>query len=433
MRDILVSLIIFGGVPFVLSRPYIGVLLWSWLGYMNPHRLTYGFAFNFPFSQVVAAATLIAIVFSSEKKKIPWHPIVVFWLLLVLWMNVTTLFSINHDEAISEWNRTMKIMLMVLITLLLMQKRERLHLLVWIIAMSLAFFGVKGGIFSLATGGNYKVWGPAYSFIEGNNELALALVMTIPLMRYLQLTTENKWIKRGILIAIGLTAISVLTSFSRGALLASTMMALFLAWKSPNRARMFAGMVLVVPIILSLMPQTWWDRMNTIQSYQEDGSAMGRINAWHFATNLALDRPLVGGGFQAFSKDLFKKYAPVPDDFHDAHSIYFEMLGEQGFVGLILFLLVGAATFITGNGIIRDVKDRADLSWARYLASMIQVSLIGYATGGAFLGLGYYDLPYHLVAIMAVTRRLVTEAVSTETPAQIGSMGARVNASGMMR
>ncbi len=433
MRDIIITLIVFGAVPFILSRPYIGVLMWSWLGYMNPHRLTYGFAFSFPFSLVVAATTMLAIVFSSEKKKIPWHPIVFIWLMLVIWMNVTTVFSLNHADAVNEWDRTMKIMLMVLVTLLMMQTRERLHALAWVIAFSIGFFGIKGGLFSLATGGSYKVFGPADSFIEDNNTLALALVMTIPFIRYIQLTARNKHIRRGAMIAMGLCAIAVLTSFSRGALLASAAMGIFLAWKSPHRVRMFAAMIVIVPILLSLMPQAWWDRMNTIKTYDEDASAVGRINAWHFAFNLALDRPLVGGGFQSFSRDLFQKYAPNPEDFHDAHSIYFEMMAEQGFVGLLLFLSLGAGTFFTGSGIIRDTENRPELAWARHLAAMIQVSLVGYATGGAFLGLAYYDLFYHMVAIMAVIRHLVTQEIAAKPQKQPAALAARVDASGMMR
>lgn len=418
MRDIIIALIVFGSVPFILARPNVGVLVWSWLGYMNPHRMAYGFAYNFPFSMVVAAATLVALMFSSEKKRIPWHAITVVWIMLVVWMNVTTIFSLNHDAAVSEWNRTMKIMLMVLITLMVMSSRERIHALVWIIALSLGFFGLKGGLFSIATGGQYRVWGPDYSFIQDNNTLALALVMTLPLMRYLQQTATKRYVRWGMIAAMGLTAISIVTSFSRGALLAGTVMAVFLAWNSRYRARMFLAILLFIPIMLSMMPQAWWDRMGTIQSYDQDASAMGRINAWYFAFNLAVDRPLVGGGFQAFSPELFHKYAPDPEDFHDAHSIYFEMLAEQGFVGLLLFLMLGSIAFFTAGRTVRLAGAEPSLQWARELAAMLQVSIVGYATGGAFLGLAYFDLFYHLVALVLLTRaavaRQLTETASSE-------------------
>lgn len=414
MRDIIIALVVFGAVPYILTRPHIGVLVWSWLGYMNPHRMTYGFAYSFPFSTVTAIATLAGIVFSSEKKTMPWSGALVAWILFVIWLNVTTPFALNPAEAMYEWDRTMKTMLMVLITLLVINTQERINALVWIIVLSLGFYGVKGGIFSLATGGNYRIWGPESSFIEDNNSLALALVMTLPLMRYLQLRAKNKYLRWGMLASILLTAVSILTSFSRGALLAGSIMAVFLAWKSQYRLRMFLAMLVLVPAMLAMMPQAWWDRMNTIQTYDQDASAMGRINAWMFAYNLALDRPLVGGGFKAFSQELFYKYAPDPEDHHAAHSIYFQVLGDHGFVGLLLFLLLGGMTLLTGRWVIKHTRDRPDLLWAHDLAGMLQVSAMGYAAGGAFLSLAYYDLFYHIMALMIILKYMVRQIIAQE-------------------
>lgn len=414
MRDIIIAAIVFGALPFILARPHVGVLVWSWLGYMNPHRLSYGFAYNFPFSMVVAMATLAAIVFSSEKKRMPWHPVVIIWLSFVVWMGVTTLFAFNEQAANAQWAQSMKIMLIVLVTMLAMNTPERVRSLVWIIVISLGFFGVKGGIFSILSGFQYRVWGPPDTFIEDNNTLALALVMVLPLMRFLHMTVTGKWLKRFLLASMGLTAISILTSYSRGALLAAGMMALFMAWNSRYRARAFIALLLIAPIMLSLMSDKWWDRMGTISSYDQDASTLGRFNAWNFAFNLAKDRPFVGGGFQTFTRELFYRYAPDPLDFHDAHSVYFEVLGEQGFVGLLLFLSLGVGTYFTGNWVMRRARERAELAWAHDLASMLKVSLVGYAVGGAFLGLAYYDLIYHLMALMMLTRMLVNDALVAE-------------------
>jgi len=155
--------------------------------------------------------------------------------------------------------------------------------------------------------------------------------------------------------------------------------------------------------------------MSTIESYEEDASAMGRINAWYFAYNLASDN-FMGGGLGAFSKDLFQYYAPNPSDFHDAHSIYFEVLGEQGFVGLILFLLMGMFSWFNSMFIIKEAKNIPDLDWAENLAKMLQVSLVGYAVGGAFLGLAYFDLPYHILALLILTREIVEKETSYLSP-----------------
>ena len=120
MRDLLILVIVFGSLPFILRQPYIGVLMWSWLGYMSPHRLTWGFAYDFPFAQLVAIATLAGLFLTKEKKHFPVTGLTVTWLLFIFWMNVTTITSLYPDLAWKEWDRTMKIQLFAIITLLLM-------------------------------------------------------------------------------------------------------------------------------------------------------------------------------------------------------------------------------------------------------------------------------------------------------------------------
>ena len=404
MRDIIIFLVFFSLVPMVFYRPYIGLLLWSWIGYMNPHRLSYGVAYSFPFAALGAGITFVAFIFSKEKKTFPINAVTVVWMLFVFWMLITTIVSLIPANAWPEWERAMKIQLMILMTLLLVNDRTKLIHLIWVVVFSIGFFGIKGGVFTILTSGGALIWGPPGSFIEGNNELALALIMILPLIRFLQMYITNKWMKRVMLVCIGLCALSILASYSRGAFLAISVIGLFFWFKSNKK--LLSGIIVVVIAIgaLSMMPSQWWERMDTIETYDEDGSALGRINAWYFAFNLAVDRPLVGGGFRAFSLSLFPLYAPDPEDFHDAHSIYFEVLGEQGFVGLFLFLLMYFLAYREGSKTIRLAKGKPDIKWAGDLAAMTQVGLIGYAVGGAFLGLAYFDLPYHLMSILVLTK-----------------------------
>ncbi|MDH5646887.1 MAG: putative O-glycosylation ligase, exosortase A system-associated [Candidatus Heimdallarchaeota archaeon] len=407
MRDI-VLLIVFTFFIFkVFRHPHYGVLIWSWISYMAPHRLTYGFAYSFPFAAVTAGITLISLVFSKEKIKIPVTAITVVWILFVLWTSITTLVAMVPEHAVFEWERSIKIQFMVGVTLLLINNKEKLNQLVWIIVLSIGFYGIKGGIFTLLTGGSWMVWGPQGTFIEGNNELALAMIMILPLLRYLQLQTENKWIKRGLIIAMGLCALSILASYSRGAFIAASAITLYLWLKSRKRVVLGIAMVVVILASLLFLPKGWFDRMGTIKTYEEDASAMGRINAWWFAYNIANERPIIGGGFHVFNRELFLAYAPEPEKFHDAHSIYFEVLGEHGYVGLMLFLLLYYLVLKNAKWIIKNTKDNINLLWARDLASMVQVGLIGYAVGGAFLGLAYFDLPYHFMAIIVILRIIV--------------------------
>lgn len=412
MRDLLVFCIVLGSLPLIFMRPWIGIIMWCWLGFMSPHRLTWGFAYNFQFSALVAAVTLVAVAVSSEKKRIEFAPILVIWVAWVLWMNVTTVFALTEDSFWHDYDRSMKIQLFSFLTIMLINTEKKVEALMWVTTVSLGFFGIKGGIFSILTGGNFLVWGPPGSFLEDNNALGLALVMTLPLMYYMYTHNHQRWIRMGYLGAMALTSLAILTTHSRGAFLALIAMAGFLWLKSRKKAMVGLALILAVPLLIGFMPEHWLERMHSIKNYKSDGSAMGRINAWWFAWNLALDHPITGGGFGTFTKKLFLTYAPNPEDHHDAHSIYFEVLAEHGFVGLFLFLSLGAGALLMAGRTVRMCKKVPQLLWAADLNRVVQVSLVGYAVGGAFLGLAYFDLYYHLVAIVVLTRAIVNRRLA---------------------
>src|SRR3990172_10874138 len=160
LRDIFVTAVVLISLPLILSKPYIGIYVWSWLGYMNPHRLSWGFAYTFPFAFIVGLTTLAGLLFSRESKRIPWTRESILLLLFILWMLVTTFFAFYPELAWPQMEKVAKIQLMIFLTLILINTREKLHTLVWIIALSLGFYGIKGGIFTVLHGGVYEVRGP---------------------------------------------------------------------------------------------------------------------------------------------------------------------------------------------------------------------------------------------------------------------------------
>ncbi|MDI6745950.1 MAG: putative O-glycosylation ligase, exosortase A system-associated [Rhodocyclaceae bacterium] len=410
MRDLILTAFVFGSIPFILRNPFIGLLMWVWLGIMNPHRFTWGFAYSMPFAMIVALCTFIAMLIHVKKlNSFPVDRVAIILVLFVLWLGVSPLFSYHPDKEWDLWLRAFKIQFMVLVSLLLVTDRRQLHWLTWVLALSVGFFGIKGGLFTVLSAGAHRVWGPAQSFITDNNTLALALIMTVPLFRYLQLHSDNRWVRRGCVAALVLCVIAAIGSQSRGAFLALAAMSLFLFIKSRKKGLIGVLVLLALPVAWFLMPESWTERMASIRNYDEDASAMGRINAWWVAWNLAVDRFPIGGGFVLDSADVFLRYAPDPSNIKVAHSIYFQILGEHGFMGLALFLLVFWLAWLNGGWIMRTTKGKPGLLWAHDLAAMCQVSLIGYAVGGAFLSLTYFDLPYYIVVILIVLRRLVRE------------------------
>jgi putative inorganic carbon (HCO3(-)) transporter len=420
MRDILVTLIVFGSLPYIFKRPYYGAIIWIWISVMNPHTQGWGFARTFPFAAIVAVTTLLAMLSKPKEIRFPNSPAVKVFLTFVLWMVVTTAFSFYPEDNLAALNKVIKIMGMTLVIWMLVRTREEIEGVIWAVAISLGYYGVKGGIFTVQTGGEFRVWGPAATFIEGNNEIALALIMTVPLMLYLLRLVHHKWGRRGIIAAAGLCALASLGSYSRGAAVALAGM-LFILWlKSPRKVLLGTIMLMLIPLALLFMPQQWHNRIDTIDNYEEDASAMGRINAWKMAFNLANDRPLVGGGFNIYDPFIFNRYAPNPEDIHAAHSIYFQVLGEHGYVGLLLYLLLYWLVWRDGAWILRHARGVESLEWAAALARMIQVSMMGFLIGGAFLSLVYFDVPYYLMVAMVATRRLVDETLKAPHAALAG-------------
>lgn len=406
MRDILVTVIVFGSLPFILRSPPVGALMWIWISVMNPHTQGWGFATQFPFAYIVAVATVVSLIFSRQEKTLPLRPVTLTLLAFVVWMNITAPLGFFPEESTGQWTKVMKIMLMTFVTLVAIRNQRDLHRMIWVLVISLGYYGVKGGLFTIRSGGTERVWGPEGSFIGDNNAIALALIMTIPLMLHLRQNSANQWVRRGMWAPMMLSALAALGSYSRGGLLAIGAMALFMLGKSRQKMRTAMLFACAAPLLLIFMPQRWTLRMDTIENYQADESAQGRLNAWHMAFNLASDR-FFGGGFTIYEPAVFLQYAPNPTDVHAAHSIYFQALGEHGFVGLGLYVLLGVLTWRSASWIIRNTARRQHLHWAHSLATMIQVSLAGFAVGGAFLSLLYFDVPYYLMVAIVATRTLV--------------------------
>lgn len=406
MRDIAVTLFVLIGCIYTLKRPYVGVLLWSWLSYMNPHRLCYGFALNMPFAQITAIVLMISMILSKEKMKVPLNLIIFVWILFIFLMGLTTFFAYFPDDAALQFIQVIKIQIVVFLTMMLVTDIDKLNKLIWVIVLSIGYYSVKGGLFTLLTGGGYRVWGPGGTFIEDNNGLAVAVLMIVPLMVYLYQTNEKKWIKQGLLAAIVFSLFTILGTQSRGALIAIVAVGIFYWTKS--RAKLGSGILIVILAVLlfSFMPESWHQRMGTINDYKADGSAMGRINAWYYAFNAA-NHHLLGMGFESWSPQTFALYAPNPYDVHAAHSIYFTVLGDHGWIGLIIYLFFYFLVWLKLMNIIKQTIKVDEFKHYNSLAKMLQVGYIAYFVGGAFLSLSYFDLPWHYAAIVVVLNNML--------------------------
>lgn len=423
MRDLLMLGLFMALIYKTFKDPMWGVLGWVWMGVMNPHRLAYGFAHDAPWSMVIALALFASLIVHRDKLvKFPVNAVTVLLAIWILWIGVSPLlFSFYPDKEMNFWSRAFKVLLMVLVSLLVVKRRRDLDWLVLVLVISIGYYGIKGGVFTVLSGGSARVWGPEGSFIEDNNSLALATIMTVPLIRYLQLQATRPWQRHLATVAMLLCMASAVGSQSRGAFLAIVTMSFFMWLKSRNKLPLALVVLVALPLIFAFMPDSWTDRMETIKTYDQDSSAMGRINAWQMAWRLAIDLFPFGGGFTVAGPAVFAKYAPDPSVPLTAHSIYFQAMGEHGFFGLAIFVGIFATTWRLASATIRNAKDLPELQWARDLSAMCQVGLIGYATGGAFLSLVYFDLPYYLVLIVVVVNRVVASEVAGRKQAAVAA------------
>ncbi|ALT77278.1 putative O-glycosylation ligase, exosortase A system-associated [Paucibacter sp. KCTC 42545] len=417
MRDLVLASVLLWLMFKGFRHPWIGIIGWTWISIMNPHSFSWRLS-ELPVAAAMAGSTLLGILLTKDKISYFVSRESGVLMLFMLWMCITLPFSVYFDRSFVLWSRVMKIDFMILVAMLVLYNKKHIMALTWTLVASIGFYGVKGGIFTFATGGSYRVWGPEGSYIEGNNEIALALIMVIPLIRFLQmqLPASAKWASRGFSAAMVLCAASALGSQSRGALLAIAAMTLVMWWRGKHKLEM--GLVLLVlgVALIIFMPDSWTERMSTIKTYDQDTSAGGRINAWWMAFNLA-SHNFFGGGFMVSSASLFALYAPDPNDVHAAHSIYFMVLGEHGFVGLFLFLLLWFFVWRSAGRLYRNQSSSAEDKWMSDLGAMCQVSLVGYFVGGAFLSLSYYDLPYNILILVVLACRLMDGKAKEDSPA----------------
>lgn len=422
VRDIALLLILIGSVPVILWRPWIGVLMWYWVGLMNPHRLTWDFMHGFPAAMLVGGVTLVALIFVRDRELPPLTKETVLVLLMAAWFTLTSAFAWVPAEAWAYWQQAMKMLGFTLVTTMLIHGRQRSEWLMIVIAGSLAFYGVKGGLFVLTTGGSNRVLGPAQSFIGGNTSLGLAMLMTMPVILVLarqaregrlaclgrgRWTVVAGW---GGYAAFWLAGLATVFTYSRGALLGLAAIAPFVFLKMRYKSVLLVLAFVVASSMMVLVPDKLVERAETIQNYEEDWSAMQRIQAWGVNWNIAAEHPLGAGfRFEYAGDERWLSYANFMGEWNNqarvAHSNYFQMLGQHGFVGLALYLglLFGVLLRLFRLG--WKARSREETRWISEYAWALFVGIIAYAVAGAFLNLAFFTLFYAFVAAAMVLGR----------------------------
>ncbi len=406
MRDIvlLTGILFFLGVA--LRYPYAGLLAWGWLTIMNPHMMVYGFALGWPFNFGVALVTVATWLVSGEKRRWPGDALPWLMVALVAWMSLNSLFAVEPDWSWPLWERTVKIYAFIFLCLAMVNSKARIHAMVWVMVISIGFFGAKGGLFTVLKGGAFRVYGPDNTIIGDNNHLALAVVMTLPLAYYLFENTRNRWLRIGLAVTFPLQIATVLGSYSRGGLVALAVV-LGCFWLRSRRKLLHLGLATALVVgTLQMMPPAFFARVNSMDNAQADESVQGRLTAWSVAYNYAADHFPLGAGFAGPQRKAVYNYYYPNAETHAAHSIYFQVLGEHGFPALALYLLIAGLSLRNTRMVIKRCRGRPELAWAGDLAAMTEVGLVGFYVGGGALSMAYYDGFLLLQAFSSILRGL---------------------------
>ncbi len=235
------------------------------------------------------------------------------------------------------------------------------------------------------------------------NEMAMACVMAVPFMAILGLTTKHivyRAIAWATLVPLVLT---IGFSLSRGGMLGMIAVGGYILYRLHHKRWLIVVGIAVALVGVANMPSEIVQRFATIGSAsKKDASAIGRLNAWGAAKNMARDRPFTGVGSGNFLV-WFKRYAPDPNDIHVAHSSFYQLLGEQGYPGVAIWIWLVIMCWMVASWVeVRIVKlEHGAWTNTRYYLVMIKASWVGYVLCGAFLSQEDMDYFYHLLAIVS--------------------------------
>lgn len=409
MRDLIVIGIVFASLPVIVFRPFFGLLVYCWLAYMRPQDMAWGASRTLPLSQVVAVALVVGLVVALGRER--WLTLrlqTVLLLLLAGWISITVVTAVLPDVSIDMYGYYWKAIAISVVTTGLVLDRQRFRVLVLLIAFSIGFLGAKRGLIGLVSGGARYYDGPG-GFMSDNNSFAMVLNMILPLLAAIILTEKGRYLKIAAWVVAGLCVATILFTFSRGGLLTLAAVVPLLIWRSRHRVAVTLALLLALAAFRAWtsdrFTQDYVERAQTISDYQEDRSAMGRLNAWHTSWGVFLDYPVFGVGPNNLEV-VYRAYSPEPERFRVSHNAFLQILCECGLPALLLFLAVIAS----GLWSLRRTQRAAERdSWVEVYARMLQISLLAYLIGSMFLSTAYSELLYQIIA-MSVCLEVIARA-----------------------
>lgn len=421
MRDLLFLMLLPIMLYCMAKRPFIALGMWIWTALFFPNAWMYGLGTVIRYNLIFACLAMGGYLMLKEKPKTNWGAIGALVTLFFVWTSISSVLGIGHPESISErWFYLLKIVFLFYFMNLIIEKKLHIDFFLWCIVFSVGFFAALEALKFIGTGGGHQIVGLTGHVLGDRNELAVAFVMLLPICYYLlvEYGRRSRILRLGLLGLCLLTVLSIIGTQSRGGMIALTGLFLYMFIKSDRKFTLLVLVGILVFVASNFISSEWAQRMDTIGAADQDESFMGRVVAWKLSFIVAVQNPIFGGGFKVIEywpnwQELsaqFDSYPffqtgtarPDPKAAHAAHSLYFQLLGEHGFVGLAIYLSFIVVAFRKAGGIARIARKHPSLEWMAVLATMLQLCLFAFCLGAAALSFAYFDLTFALLALIQV-------------------------------
>ena len=405
-----------------LRRPFFWVLAYIYIDVVAPQKIGWGFIQSLPVSLIAFAAAFAGWLFLDNKhgSRFTLRQALIGALLVIC--GISTLSAAYPVAAWTKWDWVWKALVFAMFLPLTLRTKLRIEAAALIMVLSIATIVINGGLKTALGGGGYGVLALLVREDAGLYEgsiLSTAAIATIPLALWLArhgTIFKPDWRVYGFVagLVFACLLIPVGTAARTGLVCAAVLAVLLL--RSVRYKFVYAGIAAVAMVAaVPFLPQRYLDRMSTITEYQGDESASTRVQVWMWTLDYVKDHPF-GGGFDAYLGNSFTyqtrkvvgegnvqtiEYDEVTDKGRAYHSAYFEMLGEQGWLGLFLWLLLHGLGVWQMERIRWRFARREDgrKSWQWGLATSLQQSQIVYLVGALFVGIAYQPFIFMLVGL----------------------------------
>ncbi len=402
LRDLIVVGFTLLSLPASFRVPFTGLLMFTWLAYMRAQDLCWGFARTARLSYIVAATMVAGYVVHElgRTRFTVWDFRSKCMVVMTILIGLSLVDARVVDSFVqNRYVEYLKIVLIALFTAGQVSTRRRLHLIVWTIAISLGFYGIKNGLWGIATGGRPILRGPG-GMLEDNNDFALALTMNVPFLLFLAKLEKRAIIKRGLQAATILTAVTVFCTYSRGAFLSICGVFGIFIMRSRYKTLALAGAGVGAVLFVLVAPAALMERYGMIAGFEGDRSAEGRLVAWGVAIRMALDNPFLGVGLRNFRANFADYFGAKVGTTIEVHSSWFQVWAETGTLTLVTYLAMIVSCFWTLRRLMKVGRSTEGGEWIVNYAIMFEASLVGFCIGATFLNRGHFDLMYHVVSLV---------------------------------